>query len=321
MQADGGPASRPASAGSKTSSTLTLHTARKREFGGLCHKNPAPPAVLLATDTRLTRTRTHAAGSKASLVSLSTGASILRGSSSSDSGLARSGSGSAGVTTSFLVLNPASSQQQQPATVTGAMSVDGRLVLPGGGGGGGINSSGHNSNNNGSGSGSRPPAWQIGGYSVDYALDWALVLVAVMVLAAIETSVPRNTYIPKIQLRDTSYPLYPNSVPAWSVPVIAIVLPAVLHALHCVVLRCACVGRAGQLAVALGAAVDGRCAVREHACSHHVCRAPACAYSRRPTLEGHHLVLGLLNAVIFTAVITNLIKCPVGRLRPDFNAR
>lgn len=38
-------------------------------------------------------------------------------------------------------------------------------------------------------------------------------------------------------------------------------------------------------------------------------------------LEGHHLVLGVLTSVLFTAALTNLIKCPVGRFRPDFNAR
>ena len=43
--------------------------------------------------------------------------------------------------------------------------------------------------------------------------------------------------------------------------------------------------------------------------------------ARRPMLEAHHLVLGLSTAVLLTAVITNMIKCPVGRLRPDFNAR
>jgi hypothetical protein len=48
-----------------------------------------------------------------------------------------------------------------------------------------------------------------------------------------------------------------------------------------------------------------------------VCACPC----RRPLLEGHHLVLGVWTAVLFTAAVTNIIKCPVGRLRPDFNAR
>jgi hypothetical protein len=42
---------------------------------------------------------------------------------------------------------------------------------------------------------------------------------------------------------------------------------------------------------------------------------------RRPLLESHHLILGVWTAVLFTAAVTNIIKCPVGRLRPDFNAR
>jgi hypothetical protein len=42
---------------------------------------------------------------------------------------------------------------------------------------------------------------------------------------------------------------------------------------------------------------------------------------RRPAAEARQLSLGLLAAVSVTAAVTNLIKCPVGRLRPDFNAR
>lgn len=55
--------------------------------------------------------------------------------------------------------------------------------------------------------------------------------------------------------------------------------------------------------------------------------APACflgAYLflfKRKSIELHHLLLGLLTSVLFTGVMTNMLKCPVGRLRPDFNAR
>jgi hypothetical protein len=38
-------------------------------------------------------------------------------------------------------------------------------------------------------------------------------------------------------------------------------------------------------------------------------------------VEAHHLILGLFTAVMVAGAITNLIKPPVGRLRPDFNAR
>jgi hypothetical protein len=37
--------------------------------------------------------------------------------------------------------------------------------------------------------------------------------------------------------------------------------------------------------------------------------------------EARALILGLFTAVMVTGAITNLIKPPVGRLRPDFNAR
>lgn len=42
---------------------------------------------------------------------------------------------------------------------------------------------------NGGGKGS---SWQIAGVSIDYALDWALVLVLTIVLAASEAGVPRQ---------------------------------------------------------------------------------------------------------------------------------
>jgi hypothetical protein len=51
------------------------------------------------------------------------------------------------------------------------------------------------------------------------------------------------------------------------------------------------------------------------------CDVWLCGVARRPLIEGHHLVLGVWTAVLFTAAVTNIIKCPVGRLRPDFNAR
>lgn len=45
-------------------------------------------------------------------------------------------------------------------------------------------------------------------------------------------------YIPKSSLSDFNYPLLPNSVPSWSVPVYSILVPAVCMVLHSVVLRC-----------------------------------------------------------------------------------
>lgn len=40
--------------------------------------------------------------------------------------------------------------------------------------------------------GGKTAGWQVAGYSVDYALDWALVVVMVIVLAASEAGVPRE---------------------------------------------------------------------------------------------------------------------------------
>lgn len=46
-----------------------------------------------------------------------------------------------------------------------------------------------------------------------------------------------SVYMRKADLTHTAYPLLPNSVPAWSVPLYCLVLPAVLFSLHSVVLR------------------------------------------------------------------------------------
>ncbi|WIA16712.1 hypothetical protein OEZ85_013367 [Tetradesmus obliquus] len=120
--------------------------------------------------------------------------------------------------------------------------------------------------------------WKVGSVMWERAADWAVVVVALIVLAASEKEPPRASYVPKAVLSETNYPLLPNSVPAWSVPLYSLVGPAILMALHSAVLR-------------------------------------------RPMGEAHHLILGLFTAVMVTGAITNLIKPPVGRLRPDFNAR
>uniref|UniRef100_A0A383VZN4 Phosphatidic acid phosphatase type 2/haloperoxidase domain-containing protein n=1 Tax=Tetradesmus obliquus TaxID=3088 RepID=A0A383VZN4_TETOB len=135
--------------------------------------------------------------------------------------------------------------------------------------------------NNAAGSSSTARAgalWKVGNVMWERAADWAVVVVALIVLAASEKEPPRASYVPKAVLSDTNYPLLPNSVPAWSVPLYSLVGPAILMALHSAVLR-------------------------------------------RPMGEAHHLILGLFTAVMVTGAITNLIKPPVGRLRPDFNAR
>ena len=120
----------------------------------------------------------------------------------------------------------------------------------------------------------------IAGYiiSMEYALDYAVILVAIIILAITDRATPRAGYIRKDILYATSYPLFPNTVPSWSVPVLAVVVPAAFFAAYCTV------------------------------------------FSRRPG-HLHHLLIGLMTAVMVTGAITNCLKCPVGRLRPDFNAR
>jgi hypothetical protein len=120
----------------------------------------------------------------------------------------------------------------------------------------------------------------IAGYtlSLEYALDYLVILIAIIILAVSDKATPRAAYIRKDILYATSYPLLPNTVPSWSVPVLAVVAPAAFFAAYCTV------------------------------------------FSRRPG-HLHHLVIGLMTSVMVTGAITNCIKCPVGRLRPDFNAR
>lgn len=97
----------------------------------------------------------------------------------------------------------------------GAMSIDGR-GRPGGG---------------------RRASWTVSGYDVDAALDWGCVLLAAIVLAASEAGTPRAVYVPKSLLAGTNYPLGPDSVPAWTVPLYALLLPAVAFGMHSLVLR------------------------------------------------------------------------------------
>lgn len=66
------------------------------------------------------------------------------------------------------------------------------------------------------------------------ALDWAFVALGVIILAATDRAPPARgpPYILKAALPDLAHPLLPNTVPSWSVPVIGVVLPAALLAVH-----------------------------------------------------------------------------------------
>lgn len=58
-----------------------------------------------------------------------------------------------------------------------------------------------------------------------------------MLCCAVLLCIVHAVYMRKADLTHTAYPLLPNSVPAWSVPVYCLILPAVLFSLHSVVLR------------------------------------------------------------------------------------
>ncbi|GBF88720.1 hypothetical protein Rsub_01619 [Raphidocelis subcapitata] len=117
------------------------------------------------------------------------------------------------------------------------------------------------------------------------ALDWAFVIAGVIVLSAADAAKPQTPYLLKAHLSDIAKPLLPNSVPSWSVPVIALALPlAALAAGH---------------AAARGLGLGGP----------------------RGREELHRAVLGLVAGVVVTGCVTNILKVSVHRPRPNFLAQ
>jgi len=72
----------------------------------------------------------------------------------------------------------------------------------------------------------------------EHALDWAVVILLFCLLGATDAPMPKKPYLLKAQLPELAHPLLPNSVPAWSVPLLAVVAPLVgLSALSAVMRR------------------------------------------------------------------------------------
>ncbi|GAB2226625.1 hypothetical protein Droror1_Dr00022438 [Drosera rotundifolia] len=104
--------------------------------------------------------------------------------------------------------------------------------------------------------------------------DWLILLLLVVLEVILYSIHPFYRFVGKDMMTDLKYPLKANTVPVWSVPIYAILLPITVFLIFYI--------------------------------------------RRRDVYDLHHAVLGLLYAVLITAVITDAIKDGVGRPRPDF---
>ncbi|XP_019160235.1 PREDICTED: lipid phosphate phosphatase 2-like [Ipomoea nil] len=104
--------------------------------------------------------------------------------------------------------------------------------------------------------------------------DWLILLLLVVLDVILNVIKPFYRFVGKDMMTDLKYPFKDNTVPVWSVPLYAGVLPIIIFVLF--YLR------------------------------------------RRDVYDLHHSVLGILFALLITAVITDSIKDAVGRPRPNF---
>lgn len=104
--------------------------------------------------------------------------------------------------------------------------------------------------------------------------DWLMILGLVVIEILLNVINPFYRFVGEGMMTDLMYPLKPNTVPFWAVPVYAIILPIFIISINFI--------------------------------------------RKRDLNDLHHSILGLLFAVLITAVITDSIKDAVGRPRPDF---
>lgn len=71
----------------------------------------------------------------------------------------------------------------------------------------------------------------------EWAADWALGGVALLALALTDAASPSPPYMLKADLPRLAYPLLPNTVPSWSVPLLAVAAPLLLLAAAAAALR------------------------------------------------------------------------------------
>ncbi|KAL2518989.1 putative lipid phosphate phosphatase 3 [Abeliophyllum distichum] len=107
-----------------------------------------------------------------------------------------------------------------------------------------------------------------------HKFDWLILLLLLVIEIILYIIHPFYRFVGEDMMTDLKYPMKDNTVPVWSVPLYAILLPVSIFILF---------------------------------------------YIRRSDVyDLHHSILGLLFAVLITAVLTDAIKDAVGRPRPDF---
>ncbi|KAK1380761.1 Lipid phosphate phosphatase [Heracleum sosnowskyi] len=104
--------------------------------------------------------------------------------------------------------------------------------------------------------------------------NWSVLLLLVIIEIILNFIHPFYRFVGKDMMSDLKYPLKDNTVPLWTVPMYAVLLPIIVFILFYI--------------------------------------------WRRSVYDLHHSILGLLSAVLITAVLTDSIKNAVGRPRPDF---
>jgi diacylglycerol diphosphate phosphatase / phosphatidate phosphatase len=126
--------------------------------------------------------------------------------------------------------------------------------------------------------------------------DWLCVLFLGLVSFVLNHAPARIGFVNKLYLHKYAYPLLPNTVPSWSVPLYSIFVP--LFVMVPMTIRQAASPRPSWGSLP---------------------RSITAAYSVNTYLL--LLVKSLLTATLLADAITNCVKLPVGRLRPDFLAR
>ncbi|XP_015075143.1 lipid phosphate phosphatase 2-like isoform X2 [Solanum pennellii] len=104
--------------------------------------------------------------------------------------------------------------------------------------------------------------------------DWLILLLLVVIAIVLNVIGPFHRFVGKDMMTDLKYPMKDNTVPAWSIPLYAVLLPITIFVF--IYIR------------------------------------------RKDVYDLHHSILGILFAILITAVITEAIKNGVGRPRPDF---